>query len=76
FGHPLDDWRVAQLWTLFDDGIQDVNDARVWTEWWTLWRRAAGGLDDDAQQQALDALAWLRQAAGATRRNLPFEAAK
>ncbi|CAJ7380466.1 hsp70 family protein [Burkholderia pseudomallei] len=76
FGHPLDDWRVAQLWTLFDDGIQYVNDARVWSEWWTLWRRAAGGLDDDAQQQALDAMAWLRQAAGAKRPKLPFDAAK
>ncbi|MBO7805867.1 Hsp70 family protein [Burkholderia pseudomallei] len=76
FGHPLDDWRAAQLWTLFDDGIQYVNDARVWSEWWTLWRRAAGGLDDDAQQQALDAMAWLRQAAGAKRPKLPFDAAK
>ncbi|AHI66445.1 Hsp70 family protein [Burkholderia thailandensis] len=76
FGHPLDDWRVAQLWTLFDDGIQYVNDAQVWSEWWTLWRRAAGGLDDDAQREALDAMAWLQEAARAKRPKLPFDAAK
>ncbi|WP_063534874.1 Hsp70 family protein [Burkholderia sp. MSMB1589WGS] len=76
FGYPLDDWRVAQLWTLFDDGIQYVSDARVWSEWWTLWRRAAGGLDDGAQQQALDAMTWLQEAASAKRPKLPFDAAK
>ncbi|AOJ71579.1 MULTISPECIES: Hsp70 family protein [Burkholderia] len=76
FGYPLDDWRVAQLWTLFDDGIQYVNEGQVWSEWWTLWRRAAGGLDDDAQRQALDAMVWLQEAAGAKRPKLPFDPAK
>ncbi|AJX35806.1 Hsp70 family protein [Burkholderia oklahomensis] len=76
FGYPLDDWRVAQLWTLFDDGIQYVNEGQVWSEWWTLWRRAAGGLDEDAQLQALDAMAWLQEAAGAKRPKLPFDPAK
>ncbi|AOJ07147.1 Hsp70 family protein [Burkholderia mayonis] len=76
FGYPLDDWRVAQLWTLFDDGIQYVNEGRVWSEWWTLWRRAAGGLVEEAQRQALDAMAWLQEAAGAKRPKLPFDPAK
>jgi len=76
FGYPLDEWRVEQLWTLFDDGIQHVNDSQVWSEWWTLWRRAAGGLSAAAQQQAVDAMDWLEAAALAKRPKLPFDPAK
>ncbi|HEY1995959.1 Hsp70 family protein [Paraburkholderia sp.] len=72
FGYPLDEWRVEQLWTLFDDGIQYINDAQVWSEWWTLWRRAAGGLGESEQLGVLDAVAYM-QAAGATRAKLPFD---
>jgi molecular chaperone DnaK (HSP70) len=75
FGYPLDDWRVEQLWSLFDDGIQYVNDSQVWSEWWTLWRRAAGGLDESAQLRVLDAMAYLQTAAQA-RHKLPFDVAK
>ena len=32
FGYPLDEWRVEQLWSLFDDGIQYINDSQVWSE--------------------------------------------
>ncbi|GAB7538388.1 Hsp70 family protein [Burkholderia sp. 3C] len=76
FGHPLDAWRVEQLWQLFDDGIQHVNDAQVWSEWWTLWRRAAGGLPAEAQRQMLDALHWLDTAAAQKHHGLPFDPAK
>jgi len=75
FGHPLDAWRIEQLWPLFDDGIQYVNDAQVWSEWWTLWRRVAGGLDDDAQAQVRDAIAFL-EPSDDKRRKLPFDPAK
>ncbi|PTB17919.1 molecular chaperone DnaK [Trinickia symbiotica] len=75
FGYPLDDWRVDQLWSLFDDGIQYVNDGRVWSEWWTLWRRAAGGLGEEAQLQLLDAMAYL-DPANMKRRKMPFDPAK
>jgi molecular chaperone DnaK (HSP70) len=75
FGYPLDAWRVEQLWSLFDDGIQYVNDSQVWSEWWTLWRRAAGGLDEDAQLRVLDAMAYLQKAAQ-SRHKLPFDVAK
>lgn len=54
FGYPLDDWRVQQVWTLHDQGLQYASDARLWAEWWTLWRRLAGGLDRAAQQRLLD----------------------
>ncbi len=51
FGYPLDDWRVEQLWKLYPQGIQFVNETQNWTEWWTLWRRIAGGLPVVAQEQ-------------------------
>ncbi|AIO36230.1 hsp70 family protein [Burkholderia cenocepacia] len=73
FGHPLDAWRIEQLWPLFDDGIQYVNDGQVWSEWWTLWRRAAGGLDDDAQMQVREAIAFLEPSPDDKRRKLPFD---
>lgn len=51
FGYPLDDWRVEQLWKLYPEGLQFVNEKQNWTEWWTLWRRVAGGLNAEAQQR-------------------------
>ncbi|WP_321891079.1 Hsp70 family protein [Paraburkholderia tropica] len=76
FGYPLDEWRVGQLWTLFDDGIQHINDSQVWSEWWTLWRRAAGGLDEAAQEQVLEAMRWLEDAASSKQHKLPFDPAR
>lgn len=49
FGYPLDDWRVEQLWKLYSEGLQFVNEKQNWAEWWTLWRRVAGGLTAEAQ---------------------------
>lgn len=51
FGYPLDDWRVEQIWVFYSEGLQFVNDKQNWAEWWTLWRRVAGGLRADAQQR-------------------------
>ena len=51
FGYPLDDWRVDQLWKIYSNNIQFVNERQNWTEWWTLWRRIAGGLNQQAQEQ-------------------------
>lgn len=56
-GYPLDDWRVAQLWDLYGEGLQFVNDKQNWSEWWTLWRRVAAGLDTAAQQKILGDIA-------------------
>jgi molecular chaperone DnaK (HSP70) len=50
FGCPLDDWRAQQLWKLYPQGIQFTNEIQNWSEWWTLWRRIAGGLDSTAQE--------------------------
>ncbi|KND62226.1 DnaK-related protein [Candidatus Burkholderia verschuerenii] len=67
FGHPLDEWRVEQLWTLFDQGVQYSNESQIWSEWWTLWRRAAGGLDEAAQLRLLDDMAFVLQPPGTSR---------
>jgi molecular chaperone DnaK (HSP70) len=50
FGYPLDDWRVEQLWKAYPHNIQFVNESQNWAEWWTLWRRIAGGLSQQAQE--------------------------
>jgi len=57
FGYPLDDWRTKQLWALFTEGVQFAPEAQIWAEWWTLWRRVAGGLDEAAQTRLVDTLA-------------------
>ena len=54
FGDALDDWRIERLWPLYEQGVQYGRDAQVCAEWWTLWRRVAGGLDDAAQQRLLE----------------------
>jgi molecular chaperone DnaK (HSP70) len=54
FGDSLDGWRIEQLWPIFEQGVQHASDPQVRGEWWTLWRRVAGGLGEDAQQRLLD----------------------
>ena len=62
FGHPLDEWRMEQLWAMFENGVQYHKDSQVRAEWWTLWRRVAGGLDTEAQLRLLDDFAFNLQA--------------
>ncbi len=57
-GDPLDAWRVGQLWTQYEMGVQFASDKQVNAEWWTLWRRVAGGLAAPEQLQLLDAFAY------------------
>lgn len=64
FGYPLDDWRVSELWALYPQGVQFVPEAPVWAEWWTLWRRVAGGLDEAAQTRIFDDIVFYLQPAG------------
>ena len=57
-GDPLDGWRVEQLWTQYPTGVQNARDKQVCAEWWTLWRRVAGGLAAPEQLRLLDAFAF------------------
>jgi len=62
FGHALDEWRIEQLWAMFEAGAQHHKDSQVCAEWWTLWRRVAGGLSVEAQLRVLDDFAFNVQA--------------
>jgi len=62
FGHTLDEWRIEQLWALFETGAQHHKDSQVCAEWWTMWRRVSGGLDTAAQLRLLDDFAFNVQA--------------
>src|SRR5450830_454390 len=71
YGEPLDDWRMEQLWALFDTGVQQHKDHQVCAEWWTLWRRVAGGLSTQQQLRLLDDFAFNLQADAAQRGSRP-----
>jgi molecular chaperone DnaK (HSP70) len=71
FGDPLDDWRIQQLWALFPAGAQYFKDSQVRAEWWTLWRRVAGGLSTQAQLRLLDDFAFNLQAEPSERAQRP-----
>jgi molecular chaperone DnaK (HSP70) len=58
FGYPLDEFRVTELAEIFDQGVQFAPEAQNWSEWWTLWRRVAGGLDEPTQRKVLASLDW------------------
>jgi molecular chaperone DnaK (HSP70) len=66
FGDPLDPWRMEQMWQLFGPGIAHSDDNQQWSEWWTLWRRTAGGLDAEQQQMVFEVIAWYLQPPGGT----------
>ncbi|SFC19506.1 Hsp70 protein [Polaromonas sp. OV174] len=58
FGDALDEWRVQQLWPQHALGVQHTSDKQVGAEWWTLWRRVAGGLAASEQLRLLDDFAF------------------
>ncbi len=76
FGDSVDDWRVRQVWALFPQGIQFVNESQNWAEWWTLWRRIAGGLSPEAQATLFEEIGRYIDPDGARRGNLATQARK
>ncbi|MBQ5946443.1 Hsp70 family protein [Massilia sp. ST3] len=72
FGHALDAWRMEQLWAMFENGVQYHKDSQVRAEWWTLWRRVAGGLESEAQLRLLDDFAFNLQADESERGRRPI----
>lgn len=48
-GDAADVWRIENIWPLYEDFLSFEKDTQSWIEFWTFWRRAAGGLN--AQQQ-------------------------
>jgi hypothetical protein len=51
FGYPLDEWRCEQTFRLFADSVMFHSEPQVWSEFWILWRRVAGGLTEGQQQE-------------------------
>jgi len=51
FGYPLDEWRCEQTFRLFGEGVTFHGEPQVWSEFWILWRRIAGGLSEARQQE-------------------------
>jgi molecular chaperone DnaK (HSP70) len=53
FGDALDGWRIEQLCQFLEAGIAYEGESQNWSEWWTLWRRVAGGLPAAVQENLL-----------------------
>src|SRR5262249_9224637 len=51
FGYPLDEWRCEQTAALFGQSIAFHQEKQTWNEFWTMWRRLAGGLSEDRQTE-------------------------
>ncbi len=61
FGDGFDEWRVGEMWKLYEDGVNYLKEIQNWDAWWIMWRRIAGGLDADAHARILaDLTPWLR----------------
>ena len=51
FGYPLDEWRCRETFRLFAEGVQFHAEPQGWSEFWILWRRVAGGLNETQQRE-------------------------
>lgn len=51
FGYPLDDWRCESTFQLFPANVNFHAEQPVWNEFWVMWRRMAGGLDETQQSE-------------------------
>ncbi|BDX07449.1 hsp70 family protein [Planctobacterium marinum] len=48
-GFAGDTQRIDSVWSLYSQGIQFVQSAEIWAQWWAFWRRAAAGLSQEQQ---------------------------
>jgi hypothetical protein len=51
YGSELDPWRMIQLWECFDLGLAHRKEKSAQANWWMMWRRTAGGLAAEQQEQ-------------------------
>lgn len=56
YGVEHDDSRVEQLWRVHQLGMAFPKEKRIQKQWYLLWRRVAGGLNRQRQQQLFDAI--------------------
>jgi len=63
YGSELDPWRMMQLWECYELGIAHKKEKSAQSNWWMMWRRTAGGLPAEQQEQLLrDALPQIKKA--------------
>ncbi|MCP5160755.1 MAG: hsp70 family protein [Hahellaceae bacterium] len=74
FGHPADAWRLQKIWPLYEQGLAFPQETQSWIDWWTFWRRAAGGLNADQQARIYTDLAVYIDPANIGSRKLQAEA--
>ena len=51
YGFEMDEWRVKELWRVYDQGLAFPKERQAEEQWWILWRRVAGGLSREQQEQ-------------------------
>ncbi|MFT6924641.1 MAG: molecular chaperone DnaK (HSP70) [Psychromonas sp.] len=73
FGYPIDEWRIEQIWDLYQQGLQFHQETQVWIDWWTFWRRASGGLSALQQMRVFEDIAKFIDPAALTNRKLKEE---
>lgn len=56
YGLAADERRMSRIWKLWGKGPEHLGRTQVMAEWWTMWRRLAGGLREGHQQQVGGAL--------------------
>jgi actin-like ATPase involved in cell morphogenesis len=50
-GYALDDWRIKELWRVWNAGLVHDGADPCRLEWWILWRRVSGGLSRTQQDE-------------------------
>jgi uncharacterized protein DUF3731/Hsp70 protein len=51
FGAPADDWRISQARKIYMAGLKFPRELQCQVEWLVLWRRVAGGLNVNQQNE-------------------------
>jgi uncharacterized protein DUF3731/Hsp70 protein len=51
FGAPADDWRISQARKVYMAGLTFARELQCQVEWLVLWRRVAGGLNANQQNE-------------------------
>lgn len=51
YGADLDRWRINELWRVVDLGLAFPKENSALLQWWIMWRRVAGGLSPEQQEQ-------------------------
>jgi hypothetical protein len=70
----LDEWRIEQIWRIYPQGLQLDTETQGWMDWWTFWRRVAGGLSAAQQLRLFEDVAKYLKPAALSNRKLQVEA--